>query len=211
MLQVMQEVGYVQKDGKNEFHGYKYASEANAIAALRPALVKVGLVMIPSVVNQERDEHGNTHVTVQYRIMDETGACIEFYCAGSGNDRARSGAIGDKGIYKALTGASKYALLKTFLLETGDDPEETTEADRDEPKTKSTKPKEEDKSLSADDSLFLEKLVEHAKTCATAAELTSLWKANLKQLNVVQETSKDGYEATKETFRQLKEKLQGAK
>ena len=29
----------------------------------------------------------------------------------------------DKGVYKAIAGAQKYALMKTFLVETGDDPE----------------------------------------------------------------------------------------
>ena len=31
---------------------------------------------------------------------------------------------GDKAPYKALTGALKYALLQSFLLATGDDPED---------------------------------------------------------------------------------------
>jgi hypothetical protein len=31
---------------------------------------------------------------------------------------------GDKAPYKAMTGALKYALLQTFLLATGDDPED---------------------------------------------------------------------------------------
>lgn len=30
---------------------------------------------------------------------------------------------GDKAIYKAITGAQKYVLMKTFLIPTGDDPE----------------------------------------------------------------------------------------
>ena len=37
---------------------------------------------------------------------------------------------GDKGIYKALTGAVKYALMKTFLIATGDDPEADKSTDR---------------------------------------------------------------------------------
>ena len=30
---------------------------------------------------------------------------------------------GDKGIYKAIAGAQKYALMKVFMIPTGDDPE----------------------------------------------------------------------------------------
>jgi len=37
---------------------------------------------------------------------------------------------GDKGIYKAYTGAEKYALMKQFLVATGDDPEGDTGTDK---------------------------------------------------------------------------------
>jgi hypothetical protein len=42
---------------------------------------------------------------------------------------------GDKAVYKAMTGALKYCLLKTFLIPTGDDPE------RDETPAKPPAPK----------------------------------------------------------------------
>ena len=118
----MRDVGYVQKAGHNDFQNYKYATEADAIAALRPAMIKHGLCMIPSVESVEQDEWGNTNVLMHYRILDEEGNFLSFRAAGSGNDKNNKG-VGDKGIYKALTGASKYALLKTFMMETGDDPE----------------------------------------------------------------------------------------
>jgi hypothetical protein len=47
----------------------------------------------------------------------ETGESLVVEWAGSGSDK------GDKGLYKAMTGAEKYVLLKTFLVPTGDDPE----------------------------------------------------------------------------------------
>ena len=118
----MRDVGYVQKAGHNYFQNYKYATEADAIAALRPAMIKHGLCMIPSVESVEQDEWGNTNVLMHYRILDEEGNFLSFRAAGYGNDKNSKG-VGDKGIYKALTGASKYALLKTFMMETGDDPE----------------------------------------------------------------------------------------
>ena len=58
ILAVMKEVGYVQKDGKNDFQNYNYATEGNAIRALRPALVKHGLFLIPSVETVQQDEYG---------------------------------------------------------------------------------------------------------------------------------------------------------
>jgi hypothetical protein len=42
--------------------------------------------------------------------------------AGQGGDKNKNG-VGDKGLYKAITGANKYLLFKLFQIETGDDPE----------------------------------------------------------------------------------------
>lgn len=200
----MREVGYVQKDGKNDFHGYKYASEANAIAALRPSLVKHGLVMIPSVKNVQHDEHGNTHVDVLYTIFDEHGNYLEFMASGSGNDRAKSGAVGDKGIYKALTGANKYALLKTFLLETGDDPEKE-ELHDENPVEKVDKQSVENMKL------FIDKLQEMAEACTSVDDLSSLWKGNLSKLEEIEGIDPARFAGIKELFRNLKTQLKGKK
>ena len=124
ILKVMAGVSFVQKAGKNEFHGYKYATEGDALAVLRPHLIENELVVISDVIEHTSpDEFGNTTVKVQYRILHSSGEGIVCHFVGCGNDRSSKGAIGDKGIYKALTGANKYFLLKTFQLETGDDPE----------------------------------------------------------------------------------------
>lgn len=123
---VMTTAGYVQKNAKNEFHGYKYASEANLLETLRPALIENGLVLIPSVNNVSPiDVHGNTLVTVEYTLAHISGEIWpdKITAIGCGNDMAKSGKVGDKGVYKAITGANKYLLFKLFQIETGDDPE----------------------------------------------------------------------------------------
>src|ERR1700738_5163472 len=54
-----------------------------------------------------------------YTFMDrDTAEEITVKVAGEGLD------TGDKAPYKAMTGALKYALLQSFLLATGDDPED---------------------------------------------------------------------------------------
>jgi hypothetical protein len=123
---VMTEVSYVQKKGENDFHGYKYATEADVLERLRPAMVKNGLIMIPSVQQVSApDANGNTTVTVHYTLAHISGAVWPhpIIAAGCGNDRSSKGGIGDKGLYKALTGANKYMLFKLFQIETGNDPE----------------------------------------------------------------------------------------
>ena len=119
---VMQEVGYVQKQSKVQFGNtkYNYASEAELLATLRPSMVAVGLVFVPSVHSViPRDTNGNTYVEMKYMLGHISGAVwpYELKSWGCGGDK------GDKGLYKAITGANKYMLFKLFQIETGDDPE----------------------------------------------------------------------------------------
>lgn len=133
---VMTQVGYVQKTSENKFHGYTYAGEAALLAKLRPAMLDAGLLLIPSgKILSKPDEHGNTNVEVEYTLAHKDGDVWpdKLIAYGCGNDRAKSGAIGDKGVYKALTGANKYFLFKLFQIETGNDPEQASEADHDQP------------------------------------------------------------------------------
>lgn len=122
---VMQSVGYVQKTGKNSFHGYKYAGEADLLEKLRPAMLEAGLLLIPSISDvSEIDAHGITTVRMEYTLVHKDGDVWpeKIGAAGSGGDKNKNG-VGDKGLYKAITGANKYLLFKLFQIETGDDPE----------------------------------------------------------------------------------------
>ena len=136
--EVMAKVGYVQKTGKNAFHGYKYAGEADLLAVLRPAMVDAGLLLIPSVVSHTAiDEHGNKDVLIEYTLAHKDGDVWpdKIRAIGTGNDRNKNG-VGDKGTYKAITGANKYLLFKLFQIETGDDPERDSDHDKDPPANK---------------------------------------------------------------------------
>ncbi len=120
--------GYVQKDGENTFHRYKYASEDGLLTVLRPAMVQHGLILIPSVAVEPgpwQDEHGNSHLIMEYTLAHTSGEVWPqpIRVPGCGNDRHKNGTVGDKGMYKAMTGANKYALFKLFQIATGDDPE----------------------------------------------------------------------------------------
>ncbi len=124
--QVMEKVGYVQKKGENKFHHYKYASEADLLEVLRPAMVEAGLLLIPNVANLSAiDQYGNTNVTVEYTLAHKDGEVWpeKITVIGTGNDKNSKGGVGDKGVYKAMTGANKYLLFKLFQIATGDDPE----------------------------------------------------------------------------------------
>lgn len=120
---VMAAIERVPKNGENKFHGYKYATEADLSDAVRANLARYGVMLIPSVekvewskVPTKNGEERLATLTVKFTATDGKDQ-IEFVVIGEGQDR------GDKATYKAMTGATKYALLKLFLIPTGDDPE----------------------------------------------------------------------------------------
>ena len=126
LAEVMKRVKYIQKAGFNEFHRYKYATEADVNEQVREVLAELNVVMIPNIKSHSVREHINAKgkteyivtVCVEFTFHDgETGESITFCTYGEGQD------AGDKGTYKAITGAQKYALMKVFMIPTGDDPE----------------------------------------------------------------------------------------
>jgi hypothetical protein len=121
---VMVEIGHVPKRGRNDFHKYDYVLEADLVDVVRGKLAERGVIIIPSVVSSSREENLTT-VTVEFTFIDsETGETHKAQWQGTGEDK------GDKGIYKAYTGAVKYFLMKAFLIPTGDDPEDDGESAR---------------------------------------------------------------------------------
>jgi hypothetical protein len=118
MAEVMKAVGYVQKETKRVNNQYTFVSHDAVTAKLRPALIEAGI--FPVVTVKEHSQDGNrTEVTILVRFVnvDKSDEFIEVESFGYGIDPQ------DKGPGKAVSYAFKYALLKTFCLETGDDPE----------------------------------------------------------------------------------------
>ncbi|WP_127524018.1 ERF family protein [Mesorhizobium sp. Z1-4] len=173
--EVMSKVGYVQKTGKNAFHGYKYAGEADLLDKLRPAMLEAGLLLIPSVKRVSPvDDHGNVSVEMEYTLAHKDGDVWpeKIGAAGMGNDRAKNGAVGDKGVYKAITGANKYVLFKLFQIETGDDPEVVSEHDKGaEPTAK----RQSSASLKRDD--VWTEMTKEIRECGTPVRLNTLRQA----------------------------------
>lgn len=121
---VTSQANKVVKSGYNSFQKYKYMTETDVIDCLRPLLEEHGLQLIPSLEGSPIvDENGNTNIIMSYTLAHISGETMTVRFAGCGNDMNSSGRIGDKGLYKAYTGANKYALSKLFQIATGDDPE----------------------------------------------------------------------------------------
>lgn len=128
----------IPKTGRNEFHKYDYATEADITAAVRIEMARRQLMLTPSVVDSKAEligEKKNRLVTIRVRYTLEDGESGEqrtFDMLGEGSDSL------DKAFYKAMTGATKYAVLKLFLIPTGDDPEKDEPRNRGLPKPSGT-------------------------------------------------------------------------
>jgi hypothetical protein len=128
LSEVMAVVDRIPKNGENKHHGYKYATESDITDAVRAELARRQLIVVPSAVDCKEQPIGDKGQRVftqkmRFTVMDgESGESLSFEMYGQGSDSL------DKGAFKSTTGAVKYALLKLFLIPTGDDPE------RDEPR-----------------------------------------------------------------------------
>ena len=124
---VRRRIAYVPKRGYNQSSNYNYVTAADIAGAVGDILAELGVVVVPRLesISHEPARTGRpevdhfTHVVMTYTFMDvDTAEEITAKVAGEGLDS------GDKAPYKAMTGALKYALLQSFLLATGDDPED---------------------------------------------------------------------------------------
>ncbi len=126
LAEVRRRIGYVQKRGHNERSNYSYVTAADIAGSVGDILAELGVVVIPRLeeISYEsavgRGEATRmARVVMAYTFADvDSGEEIVAKVAGQGLDP------GDKAPYKAMTGALKYALLQSFLLATGDDPED---------------------------------------------------------------------------------------
>jgi hypothetical protein len=125
LAEVTATVDRVAKSGRNDFHKYDYATEADIAAAVRHGMAERHLALFPDTEDAKFEDIGTKNGTqrmctakVRFTVEDgESGETRSFVVYGQGQD------AGDKAFYKALTGAEKYALLKLFMIPTGDDPE----------------------------------------------------------------------------------------
>lgn len=121
LFEIMTSITHIEKDGDNTFHKYKYASEYAIKASVRHELMKQRVLFQLDILEhtiESIDGQIYASIKTRYTFTDvDTGDILSGTFAGIGADK------GDKGLYKAITGAIKYILTSTFLIPTGDDPE----------------------------------------------------------------------------------------
>jgi hypothetical protein len=125
---VQKAIGYIQKDRAVSTGGgsYRAVSHDAVIALLRPHLIEHGIVVTTSLVGEpefdlplegSKQRMFRAEFSVTFTNIDDPRDQVIVTLPAHALDS------GDKSVGKAISYATKYALLKTFAIETGEDDE----------------------------------------------------------------------------------------
>ena len=164
LVAIRRRIGQVEKRGINEAGNYRYVRAADLAGPIGDLLAEYGIILLPRLESIDSDPLGNragleerTHVVVAYTFVDaKTSEELTVKLAGTGIDP------GDKAVAKAQTCALKYVLLQTFLIATGDDPEE--ECGKPTSSNKTTAPNGSAQRITAAQAAEIKQLVERTGT-----------------------------------------------
>jgi hypothetical protein len=132
MLAVMAKCTYIQKDQRKVAGQYTAVKHDAVVAKVRGYLLEQGILAVTTVDHcevtacsdgQRSSWRAEAKVTVSFINADNPADCIRVQSFGSGDDR------GDKAVGKAISYATKYAILKALMLETGDDADHDASAE----------------------------------------------------------------------------------
>lgn len=129
LSRVMADIGAVGKDQFNSQQHYKFRGIDDVYNAVQPALVRHGIIPVPTVddhqLREVRTSKGNpaAHVTLRLRVdlFAPDGSSVTASAFGEGLD------VSDKATNKAMSGAYKYVLFQLFCIPT----EESKDPERD--------------------------------------------------------------------------------
>ena len=123
---IRNDIDPLEKDGRNEKQNYTFLSDKQITLKVGELLEKHNVVVTHNDRTEPLEKYQTssgstmflTTVYVDYTFWDvDSGESISGVVVGQGAD------TGDKGVYKAITGAFKYLYVKTFNIPTQDDPE----------------------------------------------------------------------------------------
>ena len=118
----MKQIGAVGKTSKNQQQGFMFRGIDAVMNAINPALQNNGIFVVPTVLEQTREERTNSKGTtllytilkVRYRFYAVDGSFFDSVVVGEGMDS------GDKSCSKALSICFKYACFQIFCIPTED-------------------------------------------------------------------------------------------
>ena len=141
---VMEQIGAVGKNSKNQTQGFMYRGIDAIMNAINPALVANKVFVVPEIIEQTREERTNSKGTtliysickIRYKFYAEDGSYVEAVTIGEGMD------TGDKATNKAMSIAFKYACFQVFCIPTEEMTDPDAECHEVKPKNQKEQPKE---------------------------------------------------------------------
>ena len=127
ILAVQKVLEPLEKTGWNDFQKYNYSTAGDVLLPVQRACNEQGLIVIADCI-ESKIEPGRASVVVRLSVVDtETGESLSVTAPGYSEDFSYKDnrPNGDKAVYKAITGATKYAVRSCFCLPSDDDPEHT--------------------------------------------------------------------------------------
>lgn len=120
MIAILQDVGAIGKNKKNEQQGYKFRGIDDMYNALHPLFSSHGVFITSEVLESKREDRLTksggtliyTIIKVKFSFTAEDGSEVASIIEGEAMDS------GDKSTNKALSTALKYALMQMFLIPT---------------------------------------------------------------------------------------------
>ena len=133
IVNVMDELGAIGKEKKNQQQGFMYRGVDDVMNALQPLLKKHGVFIVPEVIEHSREERttksgGNiiySIMRIRHHFYASDGSEVVSTTIGEGMDSA------DKSSNKAMAIAFKYACFQVFCIPTEEmqDPDGETPPD----------------------------------------------------------------------------------
>ncbi len=123
IIEVMSQLNAISKGQRNTMQNFQYRGIDDVMNELHPTMAKVGVFVVPTVLNETREERQNakgttifyTRLTISFKFYAQDGSFVESVVIGEAMDS------GDKASNKALSIGLKYALLQVFCIPTEDD------------------------------------------------------------------------------------------
>jgi hypothetical protein len=124
----MEELTYIQKSDLKVNGQYKFVSHDDVAEKVHPMLVKHRVLALPTTLSTSQ-EGNRTVIMLRVHFVNVDKPEDQFFIdmPGYGVDPS------DKGPGKAISYALKYALLKAFTLETGEDPDKDSKSRHEPP------------------------------------------------------------------------------
>lgn len=187
----------IKKSGKNKFAGYEYFELGDFIPTIHRLFDHSGLIGVV------RFHKTDATLTIYNSDLPEEFVVFTTPMVFASNPKGQP--IQDLG--STHTYLRRYLWLMALEIVEHDAVDASAPVEtKAPPKVAPAPPKAEVKPemSGADQDLMIEKMIEHGLLCNTVKELSSLWKANQRQIDEIKATKAEGFEKLKAAFAEMK-------